>query len=248
MVVINKLLILILIIVFILVYGIIKYITVKNIANIVYKNKICIVMFYTDNIKSYSQLAEQINENYAQKWGYDFHVQYHRESDRAPQWDKVKVISNKLSEYDYIFWIDSDAIITNYNIQLERFINKAPNKNILICDDKPNGGYINTGTMFFKNTLWSKFFLKKWWDLGTEMKYEHKFAHEQDVLKHLLLTNKYNTMDNTKIFNVDDFNTNYPGKMTHNDNKFVLHLMSTTEKERVNTFEKYYKNKFLFQK
>lgn len=203
--------------------------------------KICIVMIYTDNIKSYSQITEKINRKYAQKYNYDIIVERQRlASDRAPQWDKVRAVSKHLPNYDYVFWIDSDAIFSNHNIRLEKFINLGKDYNILICDDKPNGGYINTGAMYFKNTKWTRDFLKTWWDIGNNSEYNYKFAHEQTILKTLLMSNKYSAKDNTKIFAVNDFNSNYPSQSTHTDKEFILHLMAAPEQERIDTFTKYY--------
>ena len=92
-------------------------------------------MAYTDNIKSYSELSENINRKYCEKNNYDFKVVKNIDVEgRALQWCKVKVVSENMKDYNYVIWIDSDAIFHNHNIQLESFINKS-NKDILVCDD-----------------------------------------------------------------------------------------------------------------
>ena len=204
-------------------------------------NSICIVMLYTDNIKSYSQIAEKINKIYARKYGYDFKVERQRlANDRAPQWDKVMAVAKYLPNYDYVFWIDSDAIFTNHSIPLEKFIRLGKGYNLLICDDTSNGGYINTGTMFFKNSSWSREFLRQWWNIGNTSVYNYRFAHEQTILKTLLQSNQFGAYENTKIFDIHDFNSSYPWYAHFTKDTFILHHMASSAEERQKTFASFY--------
>jgi hypothetical protein len=60
---------------------------------------------------------------YAYKHGYDFLCKRNYDGYERPiSWFKIKHILELLPKYDYIFWSDADAIITNYQIKIEDII------------------------------------------------------------------------------------------------------------------------------
>jgi len=62
---------------------------------------------------------------YALKNNYDFLcVRDYSGYDRPISWFKIKKILELLPNYDYIFWSDADAVITNHEIRIEDIINK----------------------------------------------------------------------------------------------------------------------------
>jgi len=82
-----------------------------------------------------------------------------------------------MAEHDWVFWMDSDTIITNPAITAESIIREACidhrarlNNSIsvklrdLIVANTPNG--INNGVFAMRNTAWSRRFLQRWWDDG----------------------------------------------------------------------------------
>jgi hypothetical protein len=211
------------------------------------KINICICMSYTDNIKSYSSIAEKINEKYAKKNGYDFKVFSHKMNDRAPQWCKISVINELLSynKYDYIFWIDSDAFFNKHDFKLENIINKNKNEEIIICDDIKNSGgrknAINTGTIFVKCSEWSKKFFKLLWDYKGPYLYEP--FHEQRKIEDFIEEKIMDSHLKIAIKPANLFNTEY--YLLDNDkikNNFIIHVMSKPENYRVEYMQKWVKN------
>ncbi|ORX76094.1 hypothetical protein K493DRAFT_319691 [Basidiobolus meristosporus CBS 931.73] len=89
----------------------------------------------------------------------------------VPAWAKIKMIKDELAkdEHDWIFWMDTDALIANMDIRLEQFIdNRYP---LIITKD---WFCLNAGVFLIKNDDWSRHFMDLVWsELGPN-------NHEQD--------------------------------------------------------------------
>ena len=94
-----------------------------------------------------------------------------------------------LSDFDYLIWIDADILIMNSEIQLEQFIEKYENFDIICGSDWK---MINTGVLFIKNTEFSKEFLQK--------VYDNEFDPEED--KH----QRYLNWEQVSFINLNDLN------------------------------------------
>lgn len=68
---------------------------------------------------------------------------------RPIAWSKILLIKKYLPMYDYVFWIDADAIILNFEHRLEDKIFLLNGKDICITTVF---GMINTGVILLKNT------------------------------------------------------------------------------------------------
>jgi len=150
------------------------------------------------------------------------------------------VINNLLDkekcDYDYLFWIDADALFNKHDIPLETFITD-PDKNIIICDDIPNSGKkdtINTGTFFVKCTDWSRDFFKYLWSYNGKYLYDH--YHEQTIMEIAISDNTMNAKNNILVQSADTFNSTF-SKLFDEDykrNNFILHIMGTPADTRIN--------------
>ena len=123
-------------------------------------NKICVLSYATRtsevsrqggpcHLEYYAGKIFKSNEAYARKHGYDW-KQYWGVLDeaRAPSWSKILYILKALEEgYDWVFWIDADAIIMNDSIPLSKFIDDR--YDFIICNS--SFGW-NWGLCFIKNT------------------------------------------------------------------------------------------------
>lgn len=118
------------------------------------------VVSYVDS-PSYKERVKwglKANTEYCEKNGYDFLLFEERlDPSRSAGWSKYLHIQNLLedSDYEWVVWVDADTIIMNLDIPLEWF-----------CDDQydfiisRDFNYLNAGVMLFKNSEWSKAFLK----------------------------------------------------------------------------------------
>lgn len=157
--------------------------------NIIYytlnkNNKIALTTMYTDNIKSYSEISTKNKEWYAKKYNIDLFVTKNRLSERHPAWDKIKCVLNVMkNDYDYIIWMDADAIFLNDKIDFNTIINMYPDKNFIVCNDPfssiekldvsidynilSNLRIINTGIFIIKNNNEMRELLEKSWNIQT---------------------------------------------------------------------------------
>jgi hypothetical protein len=195
--------------------------------------KICIVMLYTPNISSYSKITEQINRKYCNKWQYDFKLYDTLIPNKWATWSKLDAIKKTLfnNDYDYIFWIDSDAFFNNHDIQLENFITTY---DMYICDDLPNNlpgqhCIVNTGTMLIKNTKYMQDFINIW--LNYDGPYNYQPYHEQTILDYMIKNNIFNCENKIKIYKANTFNSII--YEFHNDD-FIIHMMDMDEQNRIN--------------
>ena len=103
--------------------------------------------------KNFSELQEITSPNvrsYCEKHGYDCKIK--------------KVLSAFDDGYDYVFWIDADAIFVNKNIKLEDFIEE--NKLFYFSC---NWSALNAGVFMMKNTEFNKDFLNKVWNYNCDV-------------------------------------------------------------------------------
>ena len=108
-------------------------------------------------------------------------------TDRYNTWNKINLIKKHLPNYDYVVWIDADAIFIK-NIKIEDFldddIDLVLSKNPL-SDTKIMYTMTSTGFMIWKNSKWSIDALNYIWNNYSLYAFSH--FHEQTALDQLLL-------------------------------------------------------------
>ena len=71
----------------------------------------------------YASVSREAKELYSRKWGIDFtqsHDNPHSES--HPVWGKPMLVANALCSYDWVVWMDADAMPTNLEFDLEKYL------------------------------------------------------------------------------------------------------------------------------
>lgn len=198
--------------------------------------KILVTQYYTENIK-YGKLSEELNKKYCEKYQYDYFVEkdteelnkIFRDENIAPQWYKVKLLKDlldKSDEYDWILFLDADAIFSNENVKIEDFIDEQ--YNLILADDMAFHSIVNTGVILVKNSEWSKKFLNDWWNskdsingkdaleilnwnggghaLDNNSVFKSALWHEQTCISILYKTNE-DVAKNIKVVNKEDLNS-----------------------------------------
>ena len=139
------------------------------------------------------------HQNYSKKHGYYYHFVnklLDKRTGRNGNWQKPTIIENllfnktyvkrfideyyentddykcnKFDTFDYVFWIDIDALFMNYDTTIEDIINHANHMYKNIIDDLSNisliaaGAFdaiVNNGVMIWKKTQFTKLFLHQW--------------------------------------------------------------------------------------
>ena len=128
--------------------------------------KIAFVYFYTPNIYEYCQHSIHNIGTYCNKYNYAF-IGYDTvfNEEVSMCWNKIAAILQNLHKYDYIVWIDADALINNMNITIESIIRMDPTKELYLCEDiQLEHECINSGVMIVKNTEWTEHLFRKVWN------------------------------------------------------------------------------------
>ena len=223
------------------------------------KYNICIIMLNSPNIANYAHMATIINKLYADKYNYDFIVErcplkedlnkdymWDGKNEYIFVWSKPSLIKKHLINYDYIFFIDSDAIFVNHEKTIDSFIDEHFTNEICLifgsdCLTKNycfNKDKLNTGAIIIKNTDKTFKILDNWIKApNTELCHEWKYKHprEQECLN--LIKKKYN-YNEIKI--IDYY------KLNGIDGIWIKHYMGTKHDERCKIINLYLK-KFLIE-
>ena len=124
--------------------------------------RICVVMFYDDNIKNYGDINYEINKNYCKKYGLDIIVSHKKIYDnRHPAWERLPLLLKYIDNYDYLIWIDADAFFFPDANNIVDVINNNSDFNFIFSNDI-TGLNVNTGILIVKNSQYSKEFLERW--------------------------------------------------------------------------------------
>lgn len=205
-------------------------------------------MYCTPNLlDSWAKYTINLNKKYSEKHGYDFILKtkpYDSSVNHA--WQKIPALIELLDKgYDFVMYIDADAVFYKTEITIESIIKKYPGDIIMCSDEKNSAGLykINGGTVIAKNTEKSKYLLEKWWNL----RYEYKnFAYEQHAISDIY-ENKILSIDNSMISVApeNEFNSSFSDLLNYADdidnlppNNFVLHFMAMDDNKRNKIFKK----------
>ena len=210
-----------------------------------------ILMYCTQNLlDKWGRYVVEINKKYAEKHGYDFEVigvPYDEKVTHA--WQKIPAMLDLIRRnYDFVMYIDSDAIFYDQSIKIEEILKKYKG-DIIVCSDEKNsdGKYkVNGGAVIARNTTNAQSILKKWWDL----RYEYKeFAFEQWALSDMV-ENKIEGVDASTISVAPEteFNSVYHEVKSYAENtdnsppnRHVLHFMAMGDETREHVFSKLHK-------
>lgn len=159
-----------------------------------------IITSYTNHIRwdnygkcDYGDFASLNHHEYANKHGYSYIKKIVSNDDYQnwhPTWIKIDVIKTYLNIFDYLVWIDADAVFVNQEIRIEDLIEERIDLVIPKMElDKVSGNiwtHTTTGFMIWKNSKWSHDILNRLWNEPNQYRFE--FFHEQSKLDELITT------------------------------------------------------------
>ena len=213
--------------------------------------KIAIVQVYDEAIRNYAQYSQLINSLYAAKHGYIYISWDH---DVVPA--QISVYYNKIQALlsvmtckgeipDWLLWIDSDAVITNFDINIEDIIDKHPDKEIIFGNDI-NGS--NNGVFLIKNTTTMQTYLQ---ECLNDNRFFHSKFPEQSAMFTIITSEKYKQyigFEDSQDFNgYMNFYKDFKPVDRYWDNKsFALHLARIPDGTRVNIFTQLLRKQNIF--
>ncbi|KAF9313670.1 hypothetical protein BG003_004918 [Podila horticola] len=184
---------------------------------------------YADMCMAEASLPAAENKRiYAQKHGYDFvarGAEFSQEEFRGRRlvWGKIGAIQKVLPHYEWLFWMDMDAIIANLDKDLRDIIKYAEEHHnneqelSLIVAQPKRDKMLNAGVMLIKNTEWSRNFFS---EVQTRSIWYHTRSYEQAAIWEVMTESKWAT----GVYNYQDDHTMNTFPKMYDLGDFVIHF------------------------
>ena len=150
-------------------------------------------------------IARCNHERYASTFGYTY---------VAPRWDsddwhaahmllhgtrfKTFSVLRNLKSYDFVLWIDSDALFLRFDIPIEHWISKQGDADIFVAADIP-GFPFPAGVMLIRNSRWSSDFFARA-GRGIVQRPVRQASQDQPIFFDMLARDEFNESRRIKIF------------------------------------------------
>jgi mannan polymerase II complex MNN10 subunit len=180
-----------------------------------------------ENYKKLVEAGMANKEAYCLHHGYDWMFSDQVEDpSRKIYWSKIALLQRMLdsTDYEWLVWIDADAMVMNFGHRLEDFIDEDYH---LIIGEDMNG--INSGIFFIRNCEWSKQFLQDVYNRTDCLSHHWPEQHAIDLEIHRCKENRAVT----KIVPQRTFNSFCPElqptdglKVLYQPGDFILHFAS----------------------
>lgn len=204
------------------------------------KYKIAFLTF-ENRKEEYIDLHNKNMKKYCDKYGYDYIHISENTTGISPYWYKVFLVKDLFEKnYDYVFWLDSDTAIMNFNIDLGEDILDKYDSDIFVGSDNIKYDVVNAGLFIIRNSEIGKKFIDDWIDAykpycekgnGSLRGRWALSCYEQGHLNRLIYEkySKYTSFLDQSLFQ----NTN-----SCFDNVFVMHYYGGDKKKRAECFRK----------
>ena len=201
------------------------------------------------SFKEIAELTKPSKEEYCKKFGYDFLSEEVIETDREIGWRKIDVFRERLISgyYDWIVYVEADAMICNLTIPLTDILDDK--YDMIIAKNSISKGWdgINCGVMAIKNSQWSLDFLYK--IDSKENFWNHPWQEQAAIIDEI--ENNPEVLKNIKIEKCSIINAFHHVWYNFDDFKFgdfILHDAGASNEHRFKLFtemkDKIIKNKY----
>jgi hypothetical protein len=189
--------------------------------------KILLLQVSTRGITDYAVYSLPRNLKYATEKGYDYFLYQNNCFQYPAMWLKVEVFKHlNYAEYDYIWVLDADCVINDFDVDLEELINKD-RKDIIVSENGPNGGLrLNSGSTIYSAGIVPD--LLERYDRWLADDNPHIFQpwHDQQLI------NEWNEA-HPEIFSVRDYSELNSWWCEMDPANFVFHFMAREHSEKV---------------
>ena len=148
------------------------------------KPSICLTTYFDKNFEKLGHICLKSIKKYGGLYNYDVKL-LNVKSNRPPAWNKILIIKKLLEDkknYDFILWIDSDALFVRFDCDISKEIELG--KDFYLVKHNLNGKELpNTGFFLIRNSDWSKNFIKRIWG---EKKFIYHHWWENAAVNYLL--------------------------------------------------------------
>lgn len=198
--------------------------------------RICVVMWYDGAVASYGDLNFRINQRYCSKHGMTLlRCSTRRHQERHPAWERLPLILEHLSRFDYVVWIDADAHFYVDAPSLEELVSEHSSRDLIFSADRAPNSNINSGVFIVKNTGFSRDFIQQW-NTDETLYRSNRFPWwwEQGVLIDMWEKNVQGVRNHAVVLERGVLQHFEPGGFRNDGRRpFVIHLSETREETRV---------------
>jgi len=193
--------------------------------------KILILQCCDENIKEYSKFSIPHNIKYALKYNYDFQLYQDNNFKHHPAWLKIDCFKNiNYKNYDYIWVLDADALINNFDIKLENIID---GNCIIVSENGGNGGrLINSGSIIYSKYVIQDILNKYFEWIENNNIFMKRYFWEQELINDFY-------EENSNIFTILNMYILNSGWKDMPKENFVYHFMGRDLKDKVIDIKKY---------
>lgn len=199
-------------------------------------------MWYDHVISSFADINYKINKLYCEKYNIDIiKCNKKRYNNRRGHWERIPLLLEYISKYDYLIWIDADAFFYYDANDIRNIINKNMNTNLIFSKDIGDKR-VNSGFFIVKSSEYSKNFLTKWGydeEIREYVKKRNKFNDQEGLIymfennildiKNNCIEYNYGILQHFSLHNKDD----------KEDNTYIFHAAGRKNDYRENKSKKY---------
>lgn len=165
--------------------------------------RVLIAMWYNDAIRKYADITFRINSMYSKRHGIHLIRSSTPKSGRAFSWERVPLLLDQLSSYDYVIWCDADACFSPASPDVRELLRASSYPDAIVSEDIPTeysmslGTFsralpetersrcsLNAGIIMVKNSEAGLTLLRRWYD---ENAYE-AYTDDQSVLRSIYMS------------------------------------------------------------
>lgn len=178
------------------------------------------------------RLATRSKRDYCAYQAYDLFVgdNAHVESSRPVAWSKIPVLIRTLPHYDFVFWSDADALISNYETRIEEFFSGfiKSRKDVILTID--SAGNVNTGNFLLRSNRSTLDMLEAVWQ---QVQFKDHIWWDNMALIHLLKTDRRIQGQTAVVPNRQLPFNSYPHHNDYVNGDFVIHFAGVHDLQRL---------------
>lgn len=205
--------------------------------------RILVLMASTLGERPHVHFTVESNRHYSKCNGYNF-VFHDLDIEQhliplgcTPHWSKITAILHHLPYYDYLFWIDDDAMFLDSSVRIESFIVSNPQADFILTRELNPSSAVNTGVMLVKNSDFSHLALQKVLQSDLTLPFRQRPLWEQSAFEAIVLEPELpsclsqlhtgplaHQLNERKVVRTDHVAILHEDTMNGQSSSFILHL------------------------
>jgi hypothetical protein len=184
----------------------------------------------TGNVDQLTEICVPNHREYAALHNYDYLVERAAiDYSRPFPWSKVLCVKKHLPNYDFVFWLDTDCLITNMKINIADLLQGCDMVTSLFLIGPGYSGYpynLHTGCWLVRNTPWSMSFLDEI--------YDQEDIIQKGDFEEAVITRKYrSSIDYRQKIKVVSLSKLCSPYWQHKEDEFAVHFCRLPHEKKV---------------